>query len=161
MKEEKPNEPEKEAVTEGDRLADLRDQMLRQRADFENVKKRLERDKAEAIRFANEGLLVEILRVVDTFDRAMASLAEGHDPAKVREGLKLAQDDFHRVLERHGVQPVASVGSEFDPALHEAVATVEAPDVKDGTVVDEVQRGYLLNGRLIRPSRVRIAQKKE
>ena len=136
----------------------LKDQLLRLRADFENTKKRLERDKYEAIRFANEKLLVEVLKVVDDFDRAVASLSEGHDPEKVKQGLHLAQDELHRILERYGVQAVKSVGNPFDPNLHEAVAALEKGDVKDGTIMEEIQKGYLLNGRLIRPSRVRIAQ---
>jgi len=137
------------------------DQLLRQKADFENTKKRLERDKQEAIRYANEKLLVEVLPIMDDLDRAMASLNEGHDARMIAQGLKLAQEKLHQVLERHGVQPVKGVGEAFDPNLHEAVGTVEAQDQKEGTVVDEVQRGYLLNGRLIRPSRVRIAQTRQ
>lgn len=137
------------------------DQLLRLKADFENTKKRLEREKQEAIRFANEKLLEEALPIMDDLDRAMASLAEGHDPEKVAQGLRLAQEKLHQVLERHGVQPVKGVGETFDPRFHEAVGVVEAPQTKEGTVVDEVQRGYLLNGRLIRPSRVRIVQNKQ
>ncbi len=148
-------------AAESDKIAEAREQMLRLRADFENAKKRLERDKADAVRFANEGLLLEVLHVVDDFDRAAASLADGHDPEKVREGLRLAQDKLHKVLERHGVKPVESAGGTFDPALHEAVAVVETDDpASDGRIVDEIQRGYTLNGRLLRPSRVRIAQRK-
>ena len=136
------------------------DQLLRLKADFENTKKRLEREKQDSIKFANEKLLVEILPIVDNLDRALASLSEGHDPSKVMQGLKLAQQELHGVLEEHGVEQVKAAGEPFDPQLHEAVGVVETPDEKDGTVVDEVQRGYLLNGRLIRPSRVRIAQNK-
>lgn len=142
----------------GAELKECQEQVLRLRADFENTKKRLERDKIDAIKFANEWLLAEILPIVDNFDRAMASIDEGHDPAKVKEGLKIAQDQLHQILERHGVQVVKSIGAEFDPHLHEAVGVVEAPEAKEGTIVSEVQRGYLLNGRLIRPSRVRIAK---
>ena len=136
------------------------DQLLRLKADFENTKKRLQREKEEQAKYANEKLLIEILPIVDNLDRALASLSEGHDPQKVMQGLKLAQDELHQVLESHGVQKVSSVGEAFDPQRHEAVATVESEGAHEGTVVDEVQGGYLLNGRLIRPSKVRIAQKK-
>ena len=146
-----PSEAEKKA-------AEYWDQLLRLRADFENTKKRLDRDKQEAIRFANEKLLIEVLPIMDNLDRAMASLAEGHDPEKVKEGLGIAQGELHGVLEEHGVTVVKSVGEAFDPQFHEAVAVVDNKDVKDGTIVEEIQRGYLLNGRLIRPSRVKIAQ---
>lgn len=138
------------------------DQLLRLKADFENTKKRLERDKLDSIKFANERLLIEILPIVDNLDRAMASLDEGHDPEKVKKGLHIAQEELHQVLEQHGVQVVKSVGLPFDPEFHEAVAvSADAGDVADGTIVDEIQRGYLLNGRLLRPSRVRIVQKQK
>jgi molecular chaperone GrpE len=162
-KEEETNPPETAEASEPKPSpeAEQREQLLRLKAEFENTKKRLERDKQDAIRFANEKLLADMLHIVDTFDRAMASLAEGHDPAKVRKGLEIANDELHKILERYGVQPVKSVGQPFDPNLHEAVAEVEVPGQKSGTVVDEVQRGYVLNGRLIRPSRVRIARTKD
>lgn len=156
---EEPKEPQEASPKEEPK--EHLDQLLRLKADFENTKKRLERDKFEAIKFANERLLVEILPIVDNLDRAMASLSEGHDPEKVKEGLKIAQEELHEVLEQHGVQVMKSVGAEFDPKFHEAVGVVQVPDAKDGTIVEEIQRGYLLNGRLIRPSRVRIAQQKQ
>ena len=146
---------------EASKAAEYWDKLLRLKADFENAKKRFDKDKLETIKFANERLLTEILPIMDDLDRAMASLSEGHDPEKVKEGLKIAQEELHQVLEQHGVQVVKSVGEEFDPKIHEAVAVVEVAGAKEGTVVDEIQRGYLLNGRLIRPSRVRIAQSKE
>ena len=136
------------------------EQILRLRADFENTKKRLEKDRQESIRFANEKLLQEILPIMDNLDRAMVSLAEGHDPEKVNAGLKIAQEELHGVLEQHGVQVIRSLGAEFDPQLHEAVGVVESADLKEGQIADEIQRGYLLNGRLLRPSRVRIVKQK-
>lgn len=152
------NLPPKEVKIE----ADPQEKLLRLKADFENTKKRLERDQEAAIRFANEKLLVEILSIVDNFDRAMVSLSEGHDPEQVKKGLRVAQEEFHEVLKRHGVQVVKSVGEVFDPKLHEAVAVVEATgDMKEGLILDEIRRGYVLNGRLLRPSRVRIAQHTE
>lgn len=137
---------------------DAREQMLRMKAEFDNVKKRLERDKQDAIKYANEKILADMLHVVDTFDRATASLAEGHDPAKVAKGLQIAAEELHKILERYGVQAVKAAGQPFDPNLHEAVAEVEDPSKEAGTVLDEVQRGYVLNGRLIRPSRVRVVK---
>lgn len=140
------------------KAADCLDQVLRLKAEFENTKKRLEKDRLDAIRFANEKLLADILPVVDDFDRAMSSLAERHDPEKVKQGLELAQTALHKTLERYGVETVKSVGTEFDPRFHEAVAAVPDPKAKDGAIVEEMQRGYLLNGRLLRPSRVKIVK---
>ena len=156
------HDPEENAApSPEDKAKEHQDQLLRLKADFDNTKKRLQRDKEDAIKFANERLLVEILPIVDNLDRAIASLSEGHDAGKVMQGLKLAQTEIHQILESHGVQVVQAVGEAFDPQLHEAVAAVESADAKEGTVLDEVQRGYVLNGRLIRPSRVRIAQQRE
>ena len=155
------HEPEKAPAPEPeDKAKEAQDQLLRLAADFENTKKRMRRDKEEAIKYANEKLLVEILPIVDNLDRAMASLSEGHDSGKVMQGLKLAQQELHQVLESHGVTVVQTLGEAFNPELHEAVAAVESADAKEGTILDEIQRGYVLNGRLIRPSRVRIAQQK-
>ena len=157
--EEKTIEDPKIAELEA-KFQDTQSQILRLHADFENAKKNIERDKWDAIKFANERLLSEILPVVDNFDRAMLSLSEGHDAEKVKTGLRLAQDELHKVLEKHGVQVIKSLGESFDPKLHEAVAVVESEEDEEGRVVDEMQRGYTLNGRLIRPSKVRISQKK-
>ena len=155
------SQEKKETVEVTDSVAqkakDNLDQLLRLKADFENTEKRLEREKQESIKFANDKLLVEILPIVDNLDRAVASLTEGNDAEKIKQGLKLAQDQLHQVLELHGVKMIRAIGEPFDPQWHEAVATVES-DAKEGMVVDEVQRGYALNGRLIRPSRVRIAK---
>ena len=157
MPEHEEKKTEQPASDAQQKAKDDLEQLLRLKADFENTKKRLERDKQEAIKFANERLLIEILPIVDNLDRAMASLSEGHDPEKVKQGLKLAQEELHQILESHGVKTVQALGEPFDPQWHEAVASVPS-DAKEGTIVDEVQRGYALNGRLIRPSRVRIAQ---
>lgn len=159
--EEKHQDPETESLKqEAGKAKEYLDQLLRLKADFENTKKRLERDKQDAIKYANEKLLLEILPIVDNLDRAMASLDEGHDPEKVKKGLHIAQGELHEVLLEHGVQVVKSVGEAFDPNMHEAVAVVESDEKEEGTVLDEIQKGYLLNGRLIRPSKVRITQKK-
>ena len=159
MEENKESKTESPGVEE--KAKENIDQLLRFKADFENTKKRLERDKQEAVKFANEKLLIEILPIMDNLDRAMASLIEGHDPEKVAQGLKMAQQELHQVLEGHGVQIVKGVGEEFDPRFHEAVGEMEKKGSKEGDIVEEIQRGYLLNGRLIRPSRVRIAKKIE
>ncbi len=148
-----PGDPEK-------KLKESLEQALRMRADFENMKKRMEKERLDAIKYANEGLLVDVLSVTDNFDRAMASLAEGHDVEKVKQGLEIAQQQLHKVLEQHGVEIVKAQGVDFDPRVHEAVAVVPTDEFKEGAIVDEIQKGYLLNGRLIRPSRVRVAQKK-
>jgi molecular chaperone GrpE len=145
--------------TKESKQEDLKEQLLRVRADFDNAKKRMEREKNEAIKYANERMLAEILPIVDNLDRALQSMEQGHPLEKVKVGLKIAQAELHAVLETHGVEVIkCGPGQEFDPNLHEAVAVVDAENLKEGQIVDEVQKGYLLNGRLVRPSRVRVAQ---
>ena len=143
------------------KIKELQEQILRLHAEFDNTKKRLEKDKTESIKYANEKLILEILPAIDTLDRAMNSLSEGHDPEKVKKGLEIAQTELHEMLEQHGVELVKSIGASFDPNVHEAVTMVETKDAGDGTVIDEIQKGYLLNGRLIRPSLVKVAKKIE
>lgn len=138
---------------------ELQDQILRLRAEFDNTKKRLERDKLDAIRFANERLLLEVLEVADNFDRALASLAGETDSDRIRKGLELTHSQLHRILDKQGVEPVQSVGQAFDPRYHEAVGVGESEDAEDGAILEEYQKGYLLNGRLLRPSRVKVARK--
>lgn len=135
------------------------EKILRLSADFENTKKRLQKQSEENVRYANEKLVQEIFPVVDDLDRAIASLDEGHDLKKVKDGLHLVQSHFHRVLERNGIEIVTSKGEVFDPHRHEAVAEVATDEIEEGRVVEEVRKGYLLNGRLVRPSRVKIAKK--
>lgn len=144
---------------EGAMARELQDQILRLRAEFDNTKKRLERDKLDAIRFANERLLLEVLEVADNFDRALASLAGETDSDKIRKGLELTHGQLHRILDKQGVEPVQSVGQAFDPRYHEAVGVGESEDAEDGAILEEYQKGYLLNGRLLRPSRVKVARK--
>lgn len=146
-------------VSEAASARELQDQILRLRAEFDNTKKRLERDKSDAIRFANERLLLEVLEVADNFDRALASLAGETDRDKIRKGLELTHSQLHRILDKQGVEPVRSVGQAFDPRYHEAVGVGESEDAEDGAILEEYQKGYLLNGRLLRPSRVKVARK--
>ena len=145
-----------DAVNE--KLKEAEDRILRISADFENSKKRLTSRAEETVKFANEKIILDIFPVVDDLDRAVSSLDQGHDTKSIQEGLHMVQKTFHKILEQSGVKPIESLNQMFDPNLHEAVGEVES-DEEEGEVVDEVQRGYLLNGRLIRPSRVRISKK--
>ncbi|MCG3175544.1 MAG: Protein GrpE [Candidatus Omnitrophica bacterium] len=152
-----PETPGVEAASARER--ELQEQLLRVRAEFDNARKRLERDKLDAIRFANERLLLEVLEVADNFDRALASVAGETDASKVLKGLELTHGQLHRILDKQGVEAVSSVGQVFDPHLHEAVGVVEDGEAPDGTILEEYQKGYLLNGRLLRPSRVKVARR--
>jgi molecular chaperone GrpE len=136
------------------------DKIVRLNADFDNAKKRLEKRSQDLVKFANEQFLVEMLPVVDDLDRAMASLDQGHDLEKVKQGLHLVQNTFHKVLAKNGVEPIESAGQPFDPNLHEAVGETVTDKVDEGHIAEELQKGYMLHGRLARPSRVRVAKRK-
>ncbi len=131
---------------------------LRLAAETENLKKRLEREKAELLQFANENLLKELLPVVDHVELALEHGRQAGTPAPFLEGLELVHQGFLKALGRVGVTPLAAVGQQFDPAYHNAVMQEAAPEVPDSTVLKELQKGYLLHGRLLRPAMVVVAR---
>lgn len=128
----------------------------RSAADFSNYKRRTEDERAQLSQFSNAILINKLLGVLDDFDRALESVpAEAHDPWI--EGVKLVERKLRGVLESEGVTAIAAVGEPFDPNQHEAVAHEETADHPDNAVIGEVQRGYRLHDRVIRPSLVRVA----
>lgn len=148
----------RQALEEKTREAEAaQDRFLRALAEMDNTKKRAQREREEYIRYANESVLRELLPVLDNLDRAIqAAQASGEAPAVVA-GVELIQRDLLRVLEKFGVTPFSSVGEPFNPERHEAVARVPATDHPEMTVVAETLRGYLLNGRVLRPAMVTVA----
>jgi molecular chaperone GrpE len=128
----------------------------RSAADFANYKRRTDEDRALASQFGQALLIGKLLAVLDDFDRALESVpAEAHDPWI--EGVQLVERKLRGVLEAEGVTPIEPVGRPFDPNLHEAVVHEETADYPDNHVIGEVQRGYLLRDRVLRPSLVRVA----
>jgi molecular chaperone GrpE len=129
---------------------------LRTRADFENYRRRVERDRDVAARQAKRELLLALVDLADGFDRALVHIDES--PDSVAAGLYGMQRRLSSLLEAEGVKSFESVGQRFDPTRHEAMATVRDFDGAPGTVVDEAGRGYLWNDELLRPARVRVAE---
>jgi molecular chaperone GrpE len=138
----------------------LNDRLLRLHAEFENYKKRASRERSEFARFANEGLILELLPVVDSLEHAVATTRVGGDIQGLAEGVDIILRLFQTTLEKAGVKPVEALGHEFDPNFHQAVAQVEAPDGRDNIAVEEVRKGYLLEGRLLRPTMVKVSKVK-
>ena len=136
----------------------LSDRLLRLQAEFENFRKRTAKERGEVIKFANEGLLGEIIPVVDSLERAIQSANENVDIENLLEGLRLVRRLLNLLLERAGVKEIHAQGETFNPELHEAISVVESGDHPDNTIVEEVQKGYLLNGRVLRPSIVRVSK---
>jgi len=137
------------------------DRYLRLAAELENIKKRQERETAELRQFANENLLKELVPVLDNLERALEHGRQSGAPEALMEGLDLVSQDFLKVLGRFGVTPIKSVGERFNPAYHHAVMEEEAPEVEDQTVLKELQKGYMLQNRLLRPAMVVVSRNTE
>jgi molecular chaperone GrpE len=134
---------------------------LRLAAEMENMKKRQEREVGEVRQYANENLLKDFVPVLDNLERALEHGRQADAPEALMEGLDLVSQDFLKVLSRFGVHPIDSVGKRFDPAFHHAVMEEEAPEMEDQTVLKELQKGYLLNNRLLRPAMVVVSRNTE
>ena len=137
---------------------EFHDKWVKVHADYENTRKRLEKEKFEHMKFANEDIISKLFPIMDNFDMAFAAMDKAEDKEAVMEGIKLVQKEFHKVLEEYGVKKIETVGKEFDPNMHEAVMAVDTEEVPDDQIVEEVRSGYLLNGRLLRPAQVKVAK---
>jgi molecular chaperone GrpE len=135
------------------------DKYVRAVAELDNYKKRAVREKADAIKYGNENLLRDILPLVDNMDRAMEHACNSEDFNAFREGLKMLQQQLLGCLQKHGVEKIEAVGKDFDPNVHEAMLQVESKEHEASKVVGEFERGYLLNGRLLRPSKVSVCRR--
>jgi molecular chaperone GrpE len=138
----------------------IHDRYLRLGAEFENFKKRSERERLSAIRFANENLLVEILPVLDNLEHALAAANSHAEGNNVVTGVQMVLKQFRDILAKAGLSAFDSLGTAFDPNLHEALAERESDEHDAGVVVEEYQKGYKLNDRLVRPARVVVSKKK-
>jgi len=136
------------------------DLYLRSQADLENLKKRAQKEKTELAKFSNESLIKQLLPVADSLEKAIAHSEEVNSIDGLKEGVELTLKGLMDTLEKAGLKTVRSVGESFDPNFHEAVSQLEESSVKPGTVIQELQKGYLLNKRLIRPSMVIISKNK-
>lgn len=139
--------------------AQVKDQYLRTLAEVENTKKRLLREKEEFARYAAETLIRALLPVIDSLDQALVTVDTQADPQAVIKGVHLIHRQLHGVLEKEGVKRIPTVGQPFDPHQHEAVAQVDAADgTPDNQIIEEVQVGYTLHGKVIRPAMVKVAK---
>jgi molecular chaperone GrpE len=134
------------------------DRFLRTQAELENYKKRVEREKSSLVKYGNEELIKAILPVIDNLERALDH-PTGENPDGLIEGITITLNQLLQVLEKFGVTPILSVGEPFDPSKHEAMMQVESTGHEPNTVITELQKGYFLNDRLIRPALVSVAQR--
>jgi len=132
------------------------DKYLRERADLENYRRRMQKEKEELMKYGNECLLLEILPVVDNMERALAHASE-ESLSAVIEGVNLTRSMLLSVLKKFGVEPIETKGAAFDSAFHQAMCQVPNDEVAPNTVIEEFQKGYLLNERLLRPAMVSVS----
>jgi molecular chaperone GrpE len=134
------------------------DRYMRLAAEFENYKKRTQKDQDEYRKYSNERLLKELLPVVDNLQRALQHGRDSSNQGGVLQGIELTLKKALEILSRFGVTPIPSVGQPFDPAVHEAVAKVNGKGQKPNTIVEEFEKGYYLNDRVLRPAMVTVAE---
>jgi len=136
------------------------DKFLRIQADFDNTRKRLEREKQDFIKFANESLILELLNILDDLERVV-NLAESknQDLPVFLKGVEMILAHLYEMLKEHGVKSIDAQGKLFDPNFHEALMQAENSDLPEHTVVEELQKGYLLNDRVIRTTKVKVSKK--
>ena len=142
-------------------LEELKKRILYVKAEFDNFKKRAEKEKENVIKLSNEKLLINFLPILDHFDLAIQSAQNSHNYDSLIEGIELIKKQFLEYLESSGLKPIKTIGESFDPSLHEAVAKVENDDVPELTVIEELRKGFTLFDKIIRPSMVKVSQKKK
>jgi molecular chaperone GrpE len=136
---------------------DLYDRLLRKTAEFDNFRKRVERDRKDMIDWAAAEVISDVLAVADDFDRALAAPAPP-EAQSFKAGLELIQRQLAELLKKRGVSTVEALGADFDPHLHQAVAYEEVPGAREGEVVGVMAKGYKLGDRLLRPALVKVAK---
>ena len=156
-KEKKHKKPIEPKVEQKNEAAELKDRLLRTLADFDNYKKIQAREKEQFVKFANETIIIDLLPVVDNFARALAA---AKDNEEIKKGLALIKKQLEDSLKKHGVAEIEALGKTYDPNFHEAILQKEA-DGPENINIEEVQKGYTLRGRVIRPSMVIVSKNKE
>lgn len=141
-------------------LAEIKDRYIRHLAEFENYKKRVQKDKEELLKYGNESLLYELLPVIDNLEMALKHSDHNTSDGLVK-GVEITLREFQRVMEKFGVIPIPALGKPFDPALHHAMSQVERTDVEDQTIVEEMRRGYMLGDKVLRASMVSVSRLQE
>jgi molecular chaperone GrpE len=134
----------------------LHDRLLRQAAEFDNYRKRVDRERKDSAQLAAIDFVQELLPVIDDFERALQTEAPG--AGSYRQGLEIIHRALMEMLRKRGVTPIEAVGTTFDPQVHQAVAYEDAPDRRDGEVMEQFTRGYRIGDKLVRPAMVKVAK---
>ena len=144
-----------------DEIAELNDKLLRLSAEFDNFRKRNNREKEELRKYATENLIVSMLEICDNFERALESVKAVDNNKSILEGVEMVYKQFIAILENEGVKKIECKGEEFDPHLHEAMMHIETSEYPDNTIIDVHKPGYTLHSKVIRPVMVTVAKKPE
>ena len=140
-------------------VAELKDRLLRGQAEWDNSRKRLLRDKDDAVRYANEALLEKLLPILDNFEMGLQAARTATDPKAIVEGFEMVHAQFQQLLREAGLEPVEAVGHPFDPHRHEALGHQDSAEHPEGHVLSQMRKGYKLKDRLLRPASVFVARK--
>ncbi len=159
----KPHEEEliQELETTKKQLAEERDRFLRLNAEFDNFRKRTLKEKEEFIKYSNEKLILELIDVFEALERGVENAKKSDNKDKLTEGMELVYKQFKNVLEKNGLVPIKAVGEKFDHYRHEAMMQTLTDEYDEDTILEEFARGYMLNGKVIRYSKVRVSKRKE
>lgn len=137
----------------------LKDQYLRKHADFENFRRRMNKEKQDSIQYGNQGLLKDLIEVIDNFERAIKSSEDSQDIESFREGISMIEQQFTNMLKNNwGLEKIEAVGKEFDANQHEALMMEDSEEHEVNTVLEDFQTGYKLRDRVLRPSKVKVAK---
>jgi molecular chaperone GrpE len=153
---------ESEYVKLSEDAAKYKDQYVRLYAEFENARKRMDREKQDFVRYANEGLIIEFLTIMDNLERSVESARANHqDYTAFVKGIEMVMAHIHDMLKKNGVKPIEAKGKMFDPHSHEVLMQEESDNFEEGIVLEEFQKGYCLGDRIVRTAKVKVAQKKQ
>jgi len=140
---------------------DYQDTALRLQAEFDNFRKRSAKERQEFIKYANEGLILELVGMLDNFERSIKAADQKQDFKLLHQGVDMISKQLHKLLEEKGLKKIKCVGEKFDPNKHEAIEVVESDEAGEGDILEELQSGYMLNEHVIRPALVKVVKSKQ
>ncbi|MDP8292636.1 MAG: nucleotide exchange factor GrpE [Candidatus Orphnella occulta] len=139
---------------------DYQDVALRLQAEFDNFRKRSAKERQEFIKYANEGLILELVGILDNFERSIKAADQKQDFKLLHQGVDMISKQLHKLLQEKGLKRIECVGEKFDPVRHEAIEVVESDDAEESKVLEELQAGYMLNEHVLRPAMVKVVKNK-
>ena len=143
------------------KLSEQEDMLKRLQAEFENYNKRTEKEKQDTLAYANEKIIIELLDLLDNFERAMCEIKKTEEADKIKTGVELIFKQLYHLLKSKGVEEIEALEKQFDPEKHEALMQIVSDKHEEGTVVQEIQKGYMLKEKVIRPAKVAVSKKED